>query len=32
LDGGWLLKVKLSDPTEIERLLDAAAYGDLLGG
>lgn len=32
LDDGWLLKVKLSDPTEIDQLLDAAAYGDLLGG
>lgn len=32
LDDGWLLKVKLSDPAEIDQLLDAAAYGDLLGG
>ncbi len=32
LDEGWLLKVRLSDPTEIDQLLDAAAYGELLGG
>jgi glycine cleavage system H protein len=25
-DGGWLVRVKLSDPGEIEDLLDAAAY------
>ena len=32
LDEGWLLKIRLSDPSEIDRLLDAAAYGELLGG
>lgn len=32
LDEGWLLKVRLSDPTEVDQLLDAAAYGELLGG
>jgi glycine cleavage system H protein len=32
LDEGWLMKVRLSDPTEIDQLLDAAAYGELLGG
>jgi glycine cleavage system H protein len=32
LEDGWLLKVRLNDPTEIDRLLDAAAYGELLGG
>jgi len=32
LDEGWLLKVRLSDLTEIDQLLDSAAYGDLLGG
>ncbi len=32
LDDGWLVKVKLSDPSEIENLLDAQAYQDLLGG
>ncbi len=31
-DGGWLFKVKLSDPAEIDNLLSATAYGDLLGG
>ena len=25
-DGGWLVKVKLSDPAEIDALLDQAAY------
>jgi glycine cleavage system H protein len=27
---GWLVKVKLSDPTEAEALMDAAAYRELL--
>jgi len=27
---GWLVKVKLSDPDELESLLDVAAYKDLL--
>jgi len=27
---GWLVKVKLSDPSETESLLDAGAYKDLL--
>ena len=27
---GWLVKVKLSDPDELESLLDVAAYRDLL--
>jgi glycine cleavage system H protein len=27
---GWLVKVKLSDPAEVESLLDVAAYKDLL--
>lgn len=27
---GWMVRVKLSDPTEVEALLDAAAYRDLL--
>ncbi|PID81954.1 glycine cleavage system protein H [bacterium DOLJORAL78_65_58] len=31
-DGGWLLKIKLSDPAELDGLLDAGAYTDLLGG
>jgi glycine cleavage system H protein len=29
---GWLAKVKLSDPSEAEALLDASAYRDLLAG
>ncbi len=31
-DGGWLFKIKLSDTAELDNLLDAAAYGDILGG
>ena len=27
---GWLVKVRLSDPAEVEALLDAAAYRELL--
>jgi glycine cleavage system H protein len=27
---GWLVKVKLSDPSELDTLLDVAAYRDLL--
>ncbi len=27
---GWLVKVKLSDPSELESLLDVGAYKDLL--
>src|ERR671937_589358 len=27
---GWLVRVKLSDPTEADELLDAAAYRELL--
>jgi glycine cleavage system H protein len=32
LDDGWLVKVRLSEPSELEALMDAAAYNDLLGG
>ena len=28
---GWIIKVKLSDPSELSHLLDATAYGDLIG-
>ena len=28
---GWILEVALSDPTEVDALLDAAAYRDLIG-
>ena len=27
---GWLVRVRLSDPSEVERLLDAASYRELL--
>jgi glycine cleavage system H protein len=29
---GWIAKVKLSDPGELEALLDAKAYAELTGG
>ena len=29
---GWLVKVRLADPAEIESLLDVTAYRDLLAG
>jgi glycine cleavage system H protein len=29
--GGWLVKVKLSDPSEADSLLNAGAYRELLG-
>jgi glycine cleavage system H protein len=32
MDEGWLFKVKLSDTSEIDQLLDAAAYDQLLEG
>lgn len=32
LDDGWLVKVKLGDPAELDTLLDAAAYQELIGG
>lgn len=32
LDEGWLFKVRLAEPGELETLMDAAAYGKLLGG
>lgn len=28
---GWMIKVKMSDPSQVDGLLDAAAYGDLIG-
>lgn len=30
-EGGWMIKIKISDPSEVEALLDAAAYGELIG-
>ena len=32
MDDGWLVKVKLDDHTEMENLLDAQGYQELLGG
>ena len=29
---GWMVVIELSDPTEIERLISAEAYGALTGG
>jgi glycine cleavage system H protein len=29
---GWMVRVKLSDPSEAEALMDAAAYRELLAG
>jgi glycine cleavage system H protein len=31
MDDGWMFKVRLADPGEVETLLDAAGYEDLLG-
>ena len=28
---GWMIKVKMSDPSEIDALIDATAYGELIG-
>lgn len=28
---GWIIKVKLENPAELDSLLDDAAYGDLIG-
>ena len=30
-DGGWMVRVRLSDPSEVDSLLDAAAYQESLG-
>lgn len=32
MDDGWLVKVRMVEPSELDRLLDASAYEDLLGG
>ena len=29
---GWMIRVKMSDPSEVEDLLDAEAYKELIGG
>ena len=31
-DGGWLIKVKYSDTSQLDKLLDKAAYLDMLKG
>jgi glycine cleavage system H protein len=31
-EDGWIARVKLSDPAELEALLDAKAYAELTGG
>ncbi len=31
LDDGWLFKIKMADPGEVDSLLEAAAYEELLG-
>ena len=30
-DGGWMVKVRMSDPAELDQLLDAAAYDEASG-
>ncbi|OEK05476.1 glycine cleavage system protein GcvH [Roseivirga misakiensis] len=30
-EGGWMIKIKMSDPSEIDGLLDAAAYKSHIG-
>jgi len=29
---GWLIRIRIADPAEIEGLMDAAAYAELIGG
>ncbi|MCE2712254.1 MAG: glycine cleavage system protein GcvH [Cryomorphaceae bacterium] len=28
---GWMIKVRMSDPSQVENLLDASVYSDLIG-
>ena len=30
-DRGWMIRIKLDNPSEIESLMDVAAYKDLIG-
>jgi glycine cleavage system H protein len=30
-DGGWMLKLKIDDPAELDALLDAAGYAAIIG-
>ncbi len=32
LDDGWLFKVRMAEPAELDQLLDAKAYNALIGG
>jgi glycine cleavage system H protein len=29
---GWMVKIRLSDPSEVDQLMDVNAYKELLGG
>lgn len=29
---GWMIKIKVENPADVEALMDAAAYGNLVGG
>ena len=29
---GWLIAIRISDPGELDRLMDSAAYEEFLGG
>jgi glycine cleavage system H protein len=28
---GWMIRIRISDPSELEQLMDAAAYGEMIG-
>lgn len=30
-EGGWMIKIRLSNPSELDELMDAAAYTELIG-
>jgi glycine cleavage system H protein len=30
-EAGWMIKIRLSNPSEVEELLDAEAYAELIG-
>ena len=30
-EGGWMVKIRFTDPSEVDDLLDAAAYTELIG-
>jgi len=31
-EAGWMIKIKIENPSEIEQLLDATAYQELISG